>query len=382
MNFLLLLSLAGTWQNGTPMPDPGYGFACAAVGNRIYTIGGLADAHEFTVARSTVEAYDVERDTWLTGFPPLPRARGFAGCAVLDGKIYVIGGTDMHTEFRRVDRFDPAGNTWDTVAPLPWSRQGLAACEFQGSIYAIGGYGSSGGGQFCRTTARFVPDGGVGSWEIVDSMESARTGLGVAIAGDRICAVGGWFYSSLSSVEYYLPNQWTLFQSSMHAVRYGLGVVGYGHFICAIAGRNRYEYLGTVELFDESLDLWQDVDDPLSAPRAYVGAAVVGKRIYVIGGQSSRGTVGTVEISDSTPSGIAETPPKTIPPTAECALLFRDRVRLSDEAGRRIEILDGHGRLVAAGCGAIDAALPQGVYFAQTGTAGSGRTTRKVTVIR
>ena len=38
---LLTLVLVHGWQACTPMPTPGYGFGCAAVGSRVFAIGGL-----------------------------------------------------------------------------------------------------------------------------------------------------------------------------------------------------------------------------------------------------------------------------------------------------------------------------------------------------
>ena len=380
MTLFLALSLVGAWRPGAPMPAPTYGFACAAVGNRIYAIGGLSDRQGLASPTDQVQVYDIDRDTWLKGFSPLPRARGFPGCAALDGKIYVIGGTDMMYEYRRVDRYDPARDVWDTVASLPWSRQGLGACEFQGRIYAIGGYNSFAGGHFYRTVACFVPDSGPGHWNVVDSMAIGRTGLGVAVAGDRIYAVGGWFYGSLSSAEYYTPNQWNPARQSMRVDRYGLAVAGSGRFLCAIGGRNHMDPLTTVEVFDDSLGEWQEAAS-MSSPRAYLGVAIVGNAVYAIGGQDNHGTIGTVEIG-SAPTGIEETPTPEKKAPAEPAGVFKTRIKLNAGTGLRIEIHDNAGKLVVAGRGAVDTELPEGVYFARVESADGTYVTGKVVVVR
>eukprot|EP00312_Isochrysidales_sp_CCMP1244_P040906 CAMPEP_0202765160 /NCGR_PEP_ID=MMETSP1388-20130828/27584_1 /ASSEMBLY_ACC=CAM_ASM_000864 /TAXON_ID=37098 /ORGANISM="Isochrysis sp, Strain CCMP1244" /LENGTH=58 /DNA_ID=CAMNT_0049433703 /DNA_START=1 /DNA_END=175 /DNA_ORIENTATION=+ len=57
--------------------------------------------------------------------------------AVLDGKLYAVGGYDDDSS---VERYDLATNAWEAVAPLPSARINHAMAALDGKLYAIGGY--------------------------------------------------------------------------------------------------------------------------------------------------------------------------------------------------------------------------------------------------
>lgn len=60
--------------------------------------------------------------------------------AVVDNKIYVIGGFDQTTLFNVVEEYDPATDTWrNGFAPMPTTRYGMRGIEVKGVIYVMGG---------------------------------------------------------------------------------------------------------------------------------------------------------------------------------------------------------------------------------------------------
>ena len=82
-------------------------------------------------------------DTW-TQKADMPTARYLSGSAVVDGKIYVIGGDWRFAGGRgvvtpAVEEYDPATDTWTTRADMPTARSGVVAAV-DGMIYAIGGW--------------------------------------------------------------------------------------------------------------------------------------------------------------------------------------------------------------------------------------------------
>ena len=379
---LLTLVLMQIWDPCAPMPTPGYGFACAASGSRIYTISGVISETDSFVPRLAVEAYDVAADSWLVGFAPPPRPRGYAGCAELDGKIYVIGGWDGHAELSRVDRYDPATNTWDTVAPLPWPRWGLAGCAWAGAVYAMGGYSTVIGYQ--RTVARFTPDSGAGHWDVVESLVTPRTSPAAAVAAGKICAVGGLHFGSLPSFESYTPGSgWYQYIRTMHAARSGAAAVGWGKWLCAIGGQNSHGPLSSVEVIDvDSGAFWTNAA-ALPSPRVFCGAAVVNGLVVVLGGHDQAGVVASVQKADSTLfpwSGIEEPEnSKQVRRVPVWATVANGSVRLNC---RSAVIYEASGRRVYAGQGPVDVRLAPGVYFARV-TDDDGRLVAgTITVIR
>ncbi|MBM3331547.1 hypothetical protein FJY68_06800 [candidate division WOR-3 bacterium] len=375
---LLTLVLVQSWQPCVPMNTPGYAFGCAAVGSRVYAIGGLVSD---SVPRNLVEAYDVPADSWVLDFAPPPGPRWFAGCASFDRKIYLMGGTDGNTDLSRVDRFDPSTNTWDTVAPLPWPRSSLAGCEYEGRIYAIGGYSMTLG--FQKSVARFTPDSGLGRWDVVDSLISRRANPAAAVAAGWMCALGGAYFSNLSSFEFNGGSGWVKSMRYMRTARSGAAAIGYGEWLCAIGGQNKDGPLSSVEIASmvSVFDPWQYLPQ-MSVPRVFCGAAVVDTNVIVIGGRSDRGAEPSVEKADASlfPSGVEEPQaPRPVQRTAGWATVACGHVRITC---RDASIYDGSGRLVFAGTGPVDVQLAPGVYFARVMGEDDRSVTGTVTVVR
>lgn len=382
MIWLVALCIVQGWQPGAPMPTPGYGFACAAVGDRIYAIGGLTGNTDSTTPRPANEAYDVEADSWITGLAPMPVARAYAGCAVLDDKIYVIGGTDGRREFRRVSRYDPQANTWDTVASLPWPAQALAAAAYQGTLYALGGFcGCGGHGQYLRHCVRYNP--GTGNWTEVESLASPRASLAAAATANRLYAVGGRFFNNLPSAEFYQSGRWHPERVMMREPRSGLAAVGTADYLAAIGGMGQQGQLGSVELLDTRTGQWTPLL-PLTTPRAFHGAAMVGTKVVVIGGRDMHGTVSTVEAADSLfiMPGIEEEAGPLIRAPRLPSVITAGELRSSNFEVRSFRVHDMCGRLIATASGRARLDLAPGVYFLRFEIPGSGTVTHRLTVVK
>src|SRR5665647_2969570 len=82
---------------------------------------------------------------WTT-MSPMLTARGGFGVAVVDGKIYAIGGlTGNDLPVSITEEYNPQTNEWTSKTPMPTPRSGFAITVYQNKIYIIGGsvgYGS------------------------------------------------------------------------------------------------------------------------------------------------------------------------------------------------------------------------------------------------
>lgn len=83
---------------------------------------------------------------WIAAAPmPAGRERNHLGSAVLNGKIYAVGGQHGHdeglVESRQLDVYDPATDTWTPLADMPVAKGHIAATTFvfQGRIVALAG---------------------------------------------------------------------------------------------------------------------------------------------------------------------------------------------------------------------------------------------------
>lgn len=60
-------------------------------------------------------SYDRATDAW-TELPPMPTARQRAAAVIgADGRLYVIGGSDLSTQVSVMEVYDPADGTWTTA---------------------------------------------------------------------------------------------------------------------------------------------------------------------------------------------------------------------------------------------------------------------------
>lgn len=93
----------------------------------------------FLTASCTVIAKPISApspDSWASN-ASMPTARAFFGVALVDGKVYAIGGGGGVNEV-----YDPVTDTWATKKPMPNPRTSFAIAACENKIYVIGGYGN------------------------------------------------------------------------------------------------------------------------------------------------------------------------------------------------------------------------------------------------
>jgi RNA polymerase sigma factor (sigma-70 family) len=129
--------IADEWVKKADMPTGRWALSTSAVNGKIYAIGGRVGTGGDGVPLSTVEEYDPATDTWTTK-ADMPTPRLSLATAVVDGRIYVIGGWN-NAELSSVEVYDPATDTWTKEADMPTARKWLSTSAVDGKIYAIGG---------------------------------------------------------------------------------------------------------------------------------------------------------------------------------------------------------------------------------------------------
>jgi N-acetylneuraminic acid mutarotase len=197
--------LVDTWSNAGPLPATLYDVVAAAVGGRVYAIGGLRSLDLSAV--DSLYAYDPDTDMWESR-ANLPMPRGAGGAAVLDGRIYVAGGLRDDTPVNDFAVYDPESDTWNMLAPMPTARHHLGAGTINGIFYAVGGE---------RRDVLFglleAYDPRSATWrQDLHPMPTARSGVAVAALANRLFAMGG--EGNLNSptgvfaqTEVYVPDQ-------------------------------------------------------------------------------------------------------------------------------------------------------------------------------
>src|SRR5688572_16993459 len=125
-----------SWQEETTLPEGLNAPAAAAIGTRIYLIGGFSGVSNLPTER--VRVYDTATRQWSDA-APLPAPRGGHAAVVFDGRIHVFGGGNSRSTIADHTVYNPATNTWTERAPLPRAEGSPAGVVFNGSVWAIGG---------------------------------------------------------------------------------------------------------------------------------------------------------------------------------------------------------------------------------------------------
>lgn len=63
-----------------------------------------------------------------------------AGVAVLNDRLYVLGGSDSAVSLALAEVYNPALDRWKGIAAMNSPRSGLGVVVLDGLIYAVGGY--------------------------------------------------------------------------------------------------------------------------------------------------------------------------------------------------------------------------------------------------
>src|SRR6202048_5223260 len=149
------------WAKKKSMALPSHHVAFTTYRDKIYAFGGFVlpeSGPPGWVPIHNAWEYDPATDTWKA-LAPMPSKRGSALAAVVNDKIYVVGGATTipgsketavfparpHISVGTIEEYDPAANTWRERSAMPTPRNHAAIGVVAGKIYVIGG---GGGGAF------------------------------------------------------------------------------------------------------------------------------------------------------------------------------------------------------------------------------------------
>jgi hypothetical protein len=189
----------GRWRSLPDLPEPRHHAAAAVVDGRLFVLGGF-DGSGFN-AVSTV--WELSGPAWVDR-AALPSPVGSAAAAVIDGHIYLVGGVPEGALFV----YDPAEDEWQRLADPSERREHLAAVSFEGELWALGGRWS---GDAVSSTEVFDPSTGL--WRTGPAMNEPRSGFGASVFDGSIVVAGGEVFEpleALESVERLIGGEWML----------------------------------------------------------------------------------------------------------------------------------------------------------------------------
>jgi N-acetylneuraminic acid mutarotase len=293
---LLLLALSlptvaagaiGNWKRGTPLPLARGEVAAAVAEGRIYVIGGFTAEGENS---TSVQAFNPPTNTWSQEADlPLPVDHTMA--AGYRGRVYVAGGYGPGRS-RLTTLFAFIGDGWTRLASMPEQRAAGGAAIVNGKLYVVGGTTSSTiGAPSTLARTMLVYDIARNRWATRRG-PTPREHLGVAALGGKIYAVAGrtaGFDTNMAIVEVFNPRtgRWSRLRS-VPSRRGGTGAAGIGRWIVSVGGEATSGTIRTVYRFDVKRRRWSRLPN-LPTARHGLGVAAVGGKVYVIGGGTSPG---------------------------------------------------------------------------------------------
>lgn len=242
------------WEALTPLPEARHHIALAEAGGLIYGVGGFSGGFPFWQAQPTVFVYVPKTNQWSAG-PGLPEARAEGVVATVNGKIYAIGGRtastpgasnfDDHADTARGDVLNPRSGRWSRIADAPSARNSAAVAVIDSKIYVVGGRQAfkepDGSLRQINVATLEIYDPVSDRWEVKASMPRAQGGLAAAAHEGRLYAFGGeqWVPEQKVFAESWAYDPSTDRWSALPPLptpRHGLGAAAVGNQIFLMGG--------------------------------------------------------------------------------------------------------------------------------------------------
>jgi N-acetylneuraminic acid mutarotase len=176
---------SGGWETGASMPsgsERGAG-AVGAIGPYVYVAGGLADGSVTAFSR-----YHVMDEAWEP-LPDLPEPRNHIVGAAVGEHFYAVGGRDVGTDGVQPDVWRWDGLEWTARAPMTTARGGAAGAVLEGRIFVLGGEGAPTASGVFDEVESYDPE--ADTWASHTPMLTPRHGTGAAAVGSSIYVPGG-----------------------------------------------------------------------------------------------------------------------------------------------------------------------------------------------
>ena len=262
----------------------------------VFVTGGQKYSYWAQESVASIESFDIRTQKWNSLNLTLPAKRAEHGMAVLDNKIYVFGGREEHRPVNTMTvqgpvntmiAYDPIENKWEQRANMHHDRRQVASAVLDGKIYAIGGFSEI--ERFLQSAECYDPQ--TNRWTLLPPMNHPRMDAAAVACGGRIFVFGGRHRLGndtvyVSTTEIYNPAEGKWTEGPEHFPRSGLQAVAHQGRIFIIGGQGHNGYFKIVECLDTNrIHLQIQFMSDMLKKRANFGATVIENKILVIGGK-------------------------------------------------------------------------------------------------
>jgi hypothetical protein len=253
-------------------------------------------------AKRRVNRYDLDQNKWTTEGNELTDFSHFQPVAY-QGKIYAVGGLtccfpreELNTH---IQIFNPTTKKWSQGGIIPANRRrgGAGAVLYKDKIYLIGGNTKGHDGGAVGWFDEYNP--ATNTWKTLKTAPNKRDHINVVVVGDRLIVAAGrrtdhpnTFNDVVRETDVYnfKTGKWETNHPDIPTPTAGAMVVAVANEAIVIGGEigSSGAALSKVQAYNVVSKKWRTLK-PLLDGRHSGGAAVLGKAIHVVSGNTTRG---------------------------------------------------------------------------------------------
>lgn len=241
----------GAWKSATLLPEGVEFHAGLAANGFLYVLGGYHFPAEGVYFTNVVYYAKIKSDgsvgSWLVA-NPLPYAVAYLSASVWKNTIYVVGGTDVNTDYSNVYsatiQSDGSLSSWISQPSLPIAISAQAEAA-NGMLYVLGGEIDNGAAVANSVYySKINSDGSLAGWNQTTTLPEEKSYGSAVVASGRIFSMGGYNGSSIRNTLYIAQvmgdgtvGTWSV-GTSLPQPLYSFAVASSGSYIFITGGQN------------------------------------------------------------------------------------------------------------------------------------------------
>ena len=302
-----------TWVERSPVPYNAGGMFATSDGTYIYTGAG----GDINAGHNDLLRYDPANNSWMS-LAPSPDQHALSQAVYFKGKLYNMAGFlgDLSQVSNTTRIYDIATNTWTTGKPVPATLGAPATMLWDGIIYVAGGYD---GAEAVDTL--YAYNIASNTWSTLAPMPQALYAPGFGAINGKLYVASGYAFGTIfNTLQIYdiATDTWTTGRDVPHRV----GYAGSAVFDDDGTGPKLYLYGGVVQsnpriltnitqIYDPDSNAWTDGPN-MNVTRWWVYGTAVGNDSIVAPGGANANIIGL----DDNEQLACATPTPTATPTA------------------------------------------------------------------
>jgi hypothetical protein len=185
-----------TWTEMPSMPIPRYGPVMQAVGGKLYVMAGQSSHGN---DEKSVMIFDPEMNQWTVRENALGTERWAARSAVIDDKIYLVGGRNIdQINLRACEAYDPVRDRWRTCSDMRQGRSDFGLATVNNRLVAAGGEDLL---SDSNTQTSEISTTNANGWISGPWLPSPRHGMSMVALGNTMWVIGGSPYIGTGPTE-------------------------------------------------------------------------------------------------------------------------------------------------------------------------------------